>query len=84
MDKESIISIRVDKDTRTRMKLHDEINWSSILRRAIAKEIEHLERIDSQRAKKAAKMIDTIRKSKAFDSGKSSVEIIREWRDKRK
>ena len=84
MNEESIISVRVDRGLHTQMKLHDEINWSAILRKAIMREIEQLERIDSERAQKVAKVIDAIRKSRVFDSGKSSVKIIREWRDKRK
>ena len=84
MNEESVISVRVDGKLHAQMKLHDEVNWSAILRMAIASKIEELEHIDTERAKRAAKKIDAIRKSGVFDSGKSSTEIIREWRDKRR
>ena len=39
---------------------------------------------DFEKAKLASKMIDEIKESGVFDQGKSSTEIIREWRDKRR
>jgi len=39
---------------------------------------------DLERARRAAKSMDRIRRSGIFDKGKSGVEIIREWREKRK
>lgn len=78
------ISLKVEKNVHQQMKLHDEINWSAALRKAIAEQLERLEQIDEERARKAAKQIDEIRKSKVFDKGKTSTEIIREWREKRK
>lgn len=41
-------------------------------------------RIDKEKAMIALKTAEDIRKSKVFDTGKSSIQIIREWRDKRK
>ena len=43
-----------------------------------------MEHIDKNKAKAAARKIDEIRKSKVFDTGKSTTALIREWRDKRK
>ncbi|MBI2136681.1 hypothetical protein HYU06_06440 [Candidatus Woesearchaeota archaeon] len=37
-----------------------------------------------EQAKNAVTAIDEIRNSSVFDKGKSSVEIIREWRDRRR
>ena len=82
MADESIVSLRVDRRIHSQMKLHDEINWSAILRKAILQKIEQLESINESRAREAAKSIDKIRKSGIFDKGKSSAELIREWRDK--
>ncbi len=81
---DEIISVRVGEEIKQRMKLHDEINWSAVVRKAILQQIEKERKIDFERAKRAAKEIDRIRKSRDFDKGKTSVEIIREWRNKRK
>jgi post-segregation antitoxin (ccd killing protein) len=81
---DEIISLRVDKKLRERMRMLDHINWSAVLRRAIAEQIEKEHKIDKKRAERASKMMDEIRNSGVFNKGKSSVEIIREWRNKRK
>ena len=78
------ISLRVDKRLHDQMKLHDEVNWSASLRKLIVEQIDKIERIDVLRAERAAKEMDVIRKSKVFDKGRSSTEIIREWRQKRR
>lgn len=39
---------------------------------------------DEEKAREAAKGMDKIRESGIFDGGKTGVELIREWRDKRK
>ena len=78
------ISVRVGKDLHEQMKQHDEINWSALLRKSLAKKLENLELFDTKQSEKACKVMDTIRKSRIFDKGKKSVEIIREWREKRK
>lgn len=78
-----IISVRVDKQTHEQMNLRDEINWSAVIRKSINSTIEGLEQIDTEKAKKAAKIIDALRATKSFSQGKKSTDIIREWRDKR-
>ncbi len=78
------VSLRVDENLHNQMRLHDEINWSAMLRKSIAEQLEELESIDVGRAKRAAQNMDKIRKSKIFDKGKSGAEIIREWREKRR
>lgn len=42
------------------------------------------EKIDLEKRKRASEEMDKLRKSGAFDGGKNSTEIIREWRDKDK
>jgi hypothetical protein len=84
MKDESVISLRVDKKLHSQMKLHEEINWSAVLRKAIAYKIETLETINKEKAMDAARGIDKIRKSGVFSGGKKSEEIIREWRDRRR
>ncbi len=85
---EKIISARIDDELHNKMKQHDEINWSAIVRKALINKLKIIEidsfTINKKRAEEAMSMSDEIRKSKIFDKGKSSTEIIREWRDKRK
>lgn len=81
---DTIISVRIDEHIHHEMKMHDEINWSGILRNSIVEKLEKLEQIDIQTAKKALRDIAQLRKARTFDHGKNSTEIIREWREKRK
>jgi len=76
------ISVRVDKQTREQMNLHDEINWSAVVRKTINSTLEGIEQIDTEKARKAAKIMDSLRATKSFNKGKKSTDIIREWRDK--
>ena len=80
---EVTISLRLDKRLHSEMKQHDEVNWSAVLRKHIAEVVENMHHLDQQRAELARKTMDRFRQSKAFSSGKSSVEVIREWREKR-
>ena len=83
---DTIISVRIDKQIHERMRELDHINWSAIIRRALQQQVIQLQRrkFDKEKVKRACDRIDKIRASGVFDGGKSSVEIIREWRDKRK
>ena len=83
---EEIISVRINRETKERMKDLDFINWSAILRKAITNELEKVnyENFDAKRAKKAAKNAEKIRKARIFDTGKTGTKIIREWRDKKR
>ena len=78
------ISLRVDKKVHNQMKIHDEINWSAMLRKSIIERLEKLTRIERTRAQHATKIMDSLRKKKSFDKGKPATDIIREWREKRK
>ena len=85
---DTTISVRVDMQLHEKMKALEHINWSAVLRRALQEQIiqqqqrEHV--FDVERARKAARDMDRIRKSGVFSGGKTGTEIIREWRDKRK
>ena len=81
---DTTISVRIDEHIHNEMKMHDDINWSGIVRNSIAEKLEKLETIDQAKAKKAAAVMDSLRKSKSFDKEESSVKIIREWREKRR
>ncbi|MDO8508257.1 MAG: hypothetical protein Q7S27_01080 [Nanoarchaeota archaeon] len=78
------VSFRIDKSTHSMMKIHDEINWSAIIRKTVAEKLRQLNSLDKERALNAARNIDKLRKKKIFDKGGSATQIIREWRDKRK
>ena len=81
---EVTISLRVDKGMHQEMKIHDEINWSAMLRKSILQALENMDQIDRGRAGMASKTMDTLRSAKVFAKGKSSVEVIREWRERRR
>ena len=81
---DTTISVRIDEELYNRMQVHEEINWSGMIRSLLSRKIDDLESIDFERAKVAVKNIDKIRSSGIFTGGKDSTELIREWRDKRK
>ena len=81
---EATISVRVEKSVHDQMQLHDEINWSGVLRTAIDKKLDELETIDTKQAREAIAETAKLRKAKSFAGKKLAEEIIREWRDKRK
>lgn len=80
---DAIISVRINQELRNKMRNQEEVNWSAVLRRAIIENLENKEKVDLEKRRKAAKMMDEIRKSGVFDGGRDSVSIIREWRNKR-
>lgn len=81
---QTTISIRIDKVMHNEMKLHDEINWSGILRRTIAQELAVARNLDRERALKALGSAALISKGCRWTGKKGSTEVIREWRDKRR
>ena len=84
---DTTISVRVDEHLRERMREFDTVNWSAVLRKAIQHYMQQRNEEDTAREEKmrrASESIDKMRASGVFNGGKTSVEIIREWRDKRK
>lgn len=81
---QAIVSVRVDEELHTEMKLHEEINWSAVLRKALVEQVARLEHIDTAQAQRALSAIVKMREAKMFDGRKNSTEIIREWREKRR
>ena len=81
---DATISLRIDKRIHSMMRMHDEINWSAILRKTLAEKLRQLDVIDRDRALQASKSIDKLREKKIFDKGEAVTKIIRRWRDKRK
>jgi len=80
-----VVSVKVSKATREKMRRLSCINWSETIRKAIEKIIEEEElkdrRIDPQEIEEACKVTDSIRRESV---GWSSTEEIRRWRNQRK
>lgn len=79
-----VISVKVDKRVKEKMKKLSNVNWSETIRRALAAKIEEEEAkaraIDTESLLEAASITDRIRKA----SRKwSSTEEIRKWRQAR-
>lgn len=81
---ETTVSVRMGEDIRNQMRLHDEVNWSAVIRNSVVEKLDELDAIDVKMAKKASEEIDIMRAKYKFVKGKTTTEIIREWRDKRK
>ncbi len=81
---DATVSVRVDEELHAEMKIHDEVNWSAVLRKAIVEQVSRLEQINTTQAQDAFAAIAEMRKIRIFDKGKNSTEIIREWREKRR
>ena len=86
-----VISAKVDKRTKDRMKRFSNINWSKVIREAIARKIreEELRKthpIDRDELLKAAEATDALRARQAALSKSeswNSIEEIRKWRERR-
>jgi len=81
---DEIISLRIGKELKEKLRAATHINWSAVVRKALNEEVKKIYRIDKEKAEEAAKNMDKIAKSGVFSGGKTGTEIIREWRDKRK
>lgn len=84
---DKIVSTRIDKKTYNLMKMYNEVNWSAVIRNTLKEKIKKTEKervINKKKMRATAKIMDELAKSNTFNKGKSSTEIIREWRDKRK
>lgn len=80
-----VFSLKVDKKVKEMMRKLAYVNWSEVIRRAIAAKIAEEEAktrvIDQKVLLQAVSMTDKIRKTA---KGWSSVEEIRRWREARK
>ncbi|MFQ6075297.1 MAG: hypothetical protein ACE5Z5_04060 [Candidatus Bathyarchaeia archaeon] len=73
----AIITVRVDDELKRRMERVKHVNWSEVVRQAIIRTLGHEE---GQNLAKAVLLNE--RNVIVPDEGYSSVEIIREWREK--
>ncbi len=70
------ITVRVPEELRKEMKKLKHVNWSEVIRQAIAEELKR------EKMRKASQTIEELRaKSKVKWN---SVAVIREWREKRR
>jgi len=78
-----VVSSRVDKETRRKMKRLRHVNWSEVMRKAILEKIEEETRrkIDPSDVEEAIRLMDQIRRPREDFEG---TEEIRRWRDQRK
>ena len=81
----AVISVRVDERTKERMKSFSYINWSEVIRRAIAERILEEEtkkrRLNPRGLSEAVEITERVRRP---SPGWSSTEEIRRWREQRK
>ena len=80
-----VVSVKVDKETRNKMRRLANVNWSETIRRAINETIEREElaerNVDPRDIKEGLKIAQSIRRpSKGWDSTKE----IRKWRELRR
>ena len=80
-----VVSIKVDRKTREKMRKMSNVNWSEIIRRALQAKIEEEESrnrsIDRGLLLEAASLTDKMRKR---SKGWNSTEEIRKWRQARR
>ncbi len=80
-----VVSIRVDEETRKKMRFLSHVNWSEVIRGAIKEKVLEEEteqrRLSSASLATAARLTDEVRRP---SPGWSSVEEIRRWRGLRK
>ena len=85
MDKNVIISVRVSKELKMKMKKFSYVNWSEVVRKAIEERIAIEEKKEMR--KKAAEEMDLLRNRLLESYGPTdydSTEVIKLWRRLRK
>ena len=74
----AIVTVRVDEETKRRMKRTRGTNWSATLREAIASKLKEEEGKNLARA-----VVSNEALRRKARNGWNSVEVIRHWREKR-
>ncbi|MGI0080612.1 MAG: hypothetical protein ACRECH_13430 [Nitrososphaerales archaeon] len=74
----SIVTVRVDEETRKKMSRMRHVNWSSVLREAIDKKL-----VQESGRDLANAVLTNDKLRKKAPSGWNSVEVIRFWREHR-
>lgn len=80
-----VVSVKVDKQVKDKMKKLSNVNWSEIIRQALAKKIQEEEAktrtADRESLLEASKITDALRRA---SRRWNSTEEIRKWRQARK
>ena len=80
-----VVSVKVDKKTKEKMRKFSNVNWSETIRSAIETKLEEEElknrHLDFEEIREASKIADSVRRS---IKGWNSTAEIRKWRDQRK
>jgi hypothetical protein len=85
-----VISAKIDKKTKEKMKKFSNINWSEVIRAAIAAKLKEEELQNRSRPfnrgelLEAAKVTDTVRSRHIQEKGWASTDEIRKWRQSRR
>ena len=74
----SVVTVRVDEETKKKMSQMRHVNWSSVLREAIEKKLAQESNRDLANA-----ILTTDKLRKKAPPGWNSVEVIRYWREHR-
>jgi len=74
----STITIRIDPETKKRMRKYSHINWSEVARKAILEKLRELERRNVAEA-----LLLNERLRRKAPEGWDSAEVIRSWRRRR-
>ena len=72
------MTVRIDKETKKRMAERKGVNWSEVVRRAIASEL------DSEGTNRALAVLLNQENAVTPDEGYSSTRTIREWRQRQR
>ena len=80
-----VVSIKVDRELKEKMKRFSNVNWSETIRQAIRRAAAEEElkgrRVDPEEVREAVRLTDSVRRSA---EGWSSTEEIRKWREARR
>ena len=80
-----VVSVKVDKELRDKMRRFSDVNWSETIREAIRRAVAEEElkgrRVDPDEVREASRLTDSVRKAA---EGWDSTEEIRRWRDARR
>ena len=80
-----VVSVKVDRELKDKMKRYSNVNWSETIREAIRRAVAEEElkgrRVDPEEVREASRLTDSIRKAA---EGWNSTEEIRKWREARR
>ena len=80
-----VVSVKVDRELKDKMKRYSNVNLSETIREAIRREVAEEElkgrRVDPEEVREASRLTDSIRKAA---EGWNSTEEIRKWREARR